>query len=49
MGVITSGDLGVTIGANATAGELNIYMGLNQMWMINKYRHWNYTHADEVA
>lgn len=44
-----NGDLGVSVGANLTAGEITLYLGLNQMWFINAYMHWNYTHADEVA
>ena len=44
-----NGDLGVSLGANRTAGEVTLYLGLNQMWFLNAYRHWNNTHADEVA
>ena len=44
-----NGDLGVSVGANLTTGEITLYLGLNQMWFINAYMHWNYTHADEVA
>ena len=44
-----NGDLGVSLGANRTAGEVTLYLGLNQMWFLNAYRHWNNTHDDEVA
>ena len=36
--LVGNGDLGATLGANLTTGELTLYLGLNQMWFLNAYR-----------
>ena len=36
--LVGNGDLGATLGANLTTGELTFYLGLNQMWFLNAYR-----------
>eukprot|EP01052_Picozoa_sp_SAG31_P052891 SAG31_NODE_13285_length_879_cov_2.648718_1_plen_198_part_01 len=44
-----NGDLGVAVEGSGQCGEIQINLGLNQMWMINNYKHWPGPAGDDVA
>ena len=35
--ILGNGDLGVSVGANLTAGSIELHLGLNQLWGIGHY------------
>ena len=35
-----NGDLGAAVEGSGACGEVQISLGLNQLWMINRYWHW---------
>lgn len=44
-----NGDLGAAVDGNGNCGEIQIDLGLNQMWMINQIKHWDGPEGDDVA
>lgn len=44
-----NGDLGAAVDGSGSCGEIQINLGLNQMWMINNYKHWPGPSGDDVA
>ena len=44
-----NGDLGAAVEGSGACGEVQISLGLNQLWMINRYKHWPGPSGDDVA
>ena len=47
--LLGNGDLGLSVGCNKARTEVTLYIGLNQVWLLNEYQHWSDNSGDQVG
>jgi hypothetical protein len=47
--LLGNGDLGISVGCNKERTEVTLYLGLNQVWLLNEYQHWSDNSGDQVG